>query len=137
MQTELAKQFHALWKSSISPPDVFAFLEQQSNSDTSDKLAVILTDQQHRWKTDTPLKVEEYFIRFPELGRDSEVVLYLLAGEIEARATSGSRPSDDWFASRVKEIGDVLRMTNSKVPGDIDSLLTPSFSPCPLGQFFR
>ena len=38
MPTEMAKQFRALWESSNSPPDLFAFLEQHSGSDASDKI---------------------------------------------------------------------------------------------------
>jgi hypothetical protein len=47
MPQDLAKQFGALWESSDSPPDLFAFLEQHSGSDATDKLAVLLQDQQH------------------------------------------------------------------------------------------
>jgi hypothetical protein len=85
MPHNLAKLFEALWASSDSPPDLFAFLEQHNGSDAADKLAVLLQDQQHRWKTDQPLRVEEYLARLPELASDPDIKLQLAVGEFQAR----------------------------------------------------
>ena len=43
-ESGLAQQYVALWESSDSPPDVFAFLEQHSGSDATEKFAVLLQD---------------------------------------------------------------------------------------------
>ena len=51
MDVALANQYEALYESSDSPPDVFAFLEQHPAASVQDKLAVVLSDQQRRWKT--------------------------------------------------------------------------------------
>ncbi len=65
--SSIVQQFNALWESSDSPPDVFAFLEQHNGSANDDVLAVLRTDQNHRWKTDAPFKVEDYLERLPDL----------------------------------------------------------------------
>ena len=85
MPTEMAKQFGALWESSDSPPDLFAFLDQHNGSDAADKLAVLLRDQQHRWKAEDPLKVEEYLAGLPDLASDLDIKLQLAVGEFQAR----------------------------------------------------
>lgn len=46
MPPTVTEQFAALWESGGSPPDVFAFLEQYGDADSSQKLAVIRLDQQ-------------------------------------------------------------------------------------------
>ena len=95
MPQDLAKQFGALWESSDSPPDIFAFLEQHNGSDATDKLAVLLQDQQHRWKTDQPLKVEDYLARLPELASDPDIKLQLAVGEFQARQNGDTSPNID------------------------------------------
>ena len=72
MQLEVAKQFEALWESSDSPPDVFAFLQQHDRSEASDILAILLQDQRRRWQTPQPLRVEDYLARFPSLAIDPD-----------------------------------------------------------------
>ncbi len=88
MQTEMGKQFGALWETSDSPPGLLAFLEQHNGSDAADKLAVLLQDQQHRWQTDNPLKVEQYFASLPDLANDPDMKLQLAVGEFQARQDS-------------------------------------------------
>ena len=77
---ELADQYAALWESSDSPPDVFAYLEQQSEASIQEKLAVLLQDQRRRWKTDQPLKVEDYLAQLSGLGSDQDIKLQLAVG---------------------------------------------------------
>lgn len=53
-------------------------------SDAPEKLAILLADQQHRWKTDIPLKVD-YLSKLPELANDPGCKLELAVGEFQAR----------------------------------------------------
>ena len=118
MPTELANQYGALWGSSGSPPDLFAFLEQHNGSDATDKLAVLLTDQQHRWKTDQPLKVEDYLARLPDLAGDADCRFQLAVGEFQARQNGDTSPSIDEFTSRFSDLGDSLRSKLSELVSD-------------------
>ncbi|MCH7685359.1 MAG: serine/threonine-protein kinase, partial [Planctomycetes bacterium] len=104
----MAKQFEALWESSNSPPDVFAFLEQHNGSDATDILAILLTDQQHRWQTDSPFKVEDYLNRLPDIASDPDCKLQLAVGEFQARQNGDTSPSIDEFTSRFADISDIL-----------------------------
>ncbi len=90
MQPEVAKQFEALWESSKTPPDVFAFVQQHNGLDASDILAILLQDQRHRWQTDQPLKVEDYLAHFADLADDADCKLNLAAGEFQARQNGES-----------------------------------------------
>ena len=105
----LADQFRALWESSNSPPDVFAFLEQNAGSEPSQQVAVLLLDQQHRWKTPLPLPVERYLGRLPNLASDPQFKLQLAVGEFQARQNGDSSPSLDEFLTRFSDISDTLR----------------------------
>ena len=107
MPQDLARQFEALWESSDSPPDLFAFLEQHNGSDSSNILAVLLTDQRHRWQTDSPLMVEEYLSKFPNIANDPGIKLQLAVGEFQARQNGDTSPSIDEFTSRFSDLGEV------------------------------
>jgi hypothetical protein len=109
MAPDLARQFEALWESSDAPPDVFAFLGRHDGSDTDTRLAVLLADQNHRWKTDAPLKVEDYIQRIPELASDPDIKLQLAVGEFQARQNGDSSPRIDEFTTRFADISDTFR----------------------------
>jgi hypothetical protein len=118
MPQELAKQFGALWESSDSPPDVFAFLEQHNGSDSTGILAILLTDQHHRWQTDTPLKVEDYLSRLPDIASDPDCKSQLAVGEFQARQNGDTSPSIDEFTSRFSDLGDALKSKLSELSSD-------------------
>jgi eukaryotic-like serine/threonine-protein kinase len=122
MPTELAQQFNALWESNDSPPDPFAFLEQHNGSGSAHQLAVLLQDQQCRWQTDAPLKVEEYLARLPGLASDSDCKLQLVVGEFRARQNGETSPNIDEFTSRFAELGNSLRSKLSELASDGESL---------------
>ena len=94
MLTKFVQQFEALWESSDSPSDVFSFLQQHNGSSVDDAMAVLLADQKHRWKTDSPLKVEDYLQGLPELGSNADALpdikLQLAVGEFQARQAAGN-----------------------------------------------
>ena len=83
-RVELLQQFERLWDSVASPPDLFEFV-RSSRADSDQILPLLLIDQQRRWLTDQPLKVEDYLAEFPELSADEEVVLQLTANEFHSR----------------------------------------------------
>ncbi len=124
MSSELADQFQSLWNANNSLPDVFAFLEQHTNADPQDKLAILQVDQQHRWKTDQLLTVEDYLARLPDLAADSDCKLELAVGEFLARQNGKSSPSIEEFLSRFSDISDTLRkkLSDSDTSGEEPSL---------------
>ena len=114
MPQELAIQFEALWESSDSPPDVFAFLEQHNGSDATDILAILQTDQQHRWQTDSPFNVEDYLSRIPDIASDPDFKLQLAVGEFQARQNGDTSPNIDEFTSRFYDLGDALKRKSDR-----------------------
>src|SRR5436309_192984 len=100
MLVELANEFAVLWESSDSPPDVFAFLQQHSDASSPDKQSVLLYDQQRRWHTARPLKVEDYLAHLPNLTADPDLKLQLAVGEFQARQNGDTNPNIDEFTSR-------------------------------------
>ncbi|MDA0285200.1 MAG: serine/threonine-protein kinase, partial [Planctomycetota bacterium] len=113
--TSLHQQFEALWESSDSPPDVFSFFQQHNGAADEDVLAVLLADQNLRWITDQPLKVEEYLARLPELADDPDIKLQLAVGEFQARQAAETEPNIDEYTSRFGDISDQLRSRLSEL----------------------
>ena len=118
MRSHLVNEYEALWESHGSLPDVFGFLQQHAECDWEAKLAVLCCDQQHRWKTAHPLKVEEYLARLPELAADSNSKIELAVGEFHARQNESSSLSIEEFLSRFADISDTLRQRLSKSAKD-------------------
>jgi formylglycine-generating enzyme required for sulfatase activity len=112
---DLAQQFEELWRSCSTPPDVFAFLEEHDGFDSSETLVVLLLDQQKRWQTDQPLRVEEYLSRLPRLRSDSDLKLQLAIGEFQARRQCEALPDIEEFTSRFADIRDSLRIRLSEI----------------------
>jgi eukaryotic-like serine/threonine-protein kinase len=104
MDTGVAKAFDSLWQSSPSPPDVFAFLKENASAEISEKLAVLASDQERRWKTGKPLSVEDYLAQLSDLGDYSAVKLRLALGEYQARQNSSSPLELDEFISRFGDV---------------------------------
>ena len=118
MRAELTEQFEALWDSGDSPPDLVSFLGQHGASAGDDVVAVVLLDQQRRWKTDSPLKVEDYLSFVPSLAGQADIHLRLAVGEFEARQGSGTVPNIHEFTERFGEISDSLRSRLSELTGE-------------------
>ena len=76
--------------------------------DTDLLLHVLLRDQQLRWATDDPLRVEDYLRRLPVLDRHRDVKLRLACGEFVARQKCESQPDLKEFTSRFSDIRDTL-----------------------------
>ncbi len=108
-------EFERLWVTGNEPPDVFAFLRKYPDLKASQRLAVLLADQQQRWKTDAPLKVEDYFAELPDLAIDPQVKLELAIGEFRARQDTDTSLSSDELSSRFPEISDRLQQSLAKL----------------------
>ena len=76
----LVRQFEQLWNSASAPPDVLSFLKQQHTADSDELLAVLRADQQRRWLTGRPLRVEDYLAGLPELPGNVDWQLHLAIG---------------------------------------------------------
>ena len=115
MEAGLISKFEPLWDSGDGPPDVFAFLSKHADSKPSEVIAVLLHDQQHRWQTDAPLKVEDYLARLPDLASDPDCKLQLAVGEFQNRLNGDTSPSIGEFTSRFSDISDHLRSRLSEL----------------------
>ena len=94
MPSQLQAEFEKLWGTG-SPPDVIKFLSSRKESSSEEFAAVIRLDQQHRWRTASPLKVELYLAAFPQLKANDDLVLELTAGEFLARLQNDQLPPID------------------------------------------
>ncbi|MEZ6127570.1 MAG: protein kinase [Planctomycetaceae bacterium] len=103
------EEFQSLWKNGNEPPDIVAFLTQRQLKDVADWLAVLRTDQDYRWKTSEPLRVEDYLIRLPQLPQGVDWKLQLAIGEFEARRETTRPLSEAEISSRFPELTDTLR----------------------------
>ncbi|TWU48847.1 Serine/threonine-protein kinase PknB [Rubripirellula tenax] len=109
MLPEVARQLEALWDQGEDPPPIFELLRPYRDSDPTQLVAVLLQDQKHRWKTDRPLRVEEYLAEFPGVANDPKCKLQLAVGEFDATRSDGALPRIQDFVSRFPEIRDPLR----------------------------
>jgi len=115
MNLDLGQQLEALWESGDSPPDVFSFLHQHNGTAGDEVLAVLLIDQNRRWKTEAPHKVEDYLERLPQLGDDNDVKLQLAVGEYQARQAADTKPNIDEYTARFGDISDQLQSKLSEL----------------------
>jgi len=88
---QLARRFSELWENSISSPDVFAFLSSHPNVPDTDRLGVLLVDQQRRWQRGQALPLRIYLSAFPDIAAHGEMVRALVDGERRERWRSSGR----------------------------------------------
>jgi len=108
MKAKLTEEWESLWDSGDLPPDLVSFVEQHAASAEDDLVAVVLLDQKRRWKTDSPLKVEDYLSVIPGLADHADSQLQLAVGEFQARQESDTVPNIREFTERFGEIRDLL-----------------------------
>ena len=109
MPTWAESEFEGQWKSADSPPDVFAFLTANALTDAEQQLPILLLDQRYRWRTASPLKVEEYLNRLPEFSEYTGAKLQLVLSEYELRHSHAQVPSMQEFIDRFSDLADTLR----------------------------
>ncbi len=105
----LVREFEQLWNSDASQPDVFAFVRQHCVTQADQLLTIVLADQQRRWLTDKPLKVEDYLAGLPDLATHTEMVLELTTHEFQCRRSGETWPSIDEYVSRFPAQSDRLQ----------------------------
>ena len=108
----IVQQFEQLWNSTATEPDIFAFLSQQKIADTDQWLSILQVDQQRRWRTETPLRVEDYLAKLsglPSLPAGIDWKLQLAIGEFQARKDSRKPLSFEEISSRFPDLTDTLK----------------------------
>ncbi len=120
---ELVRQYEQLWNSGEPSPDVFAFLQQHGLADAGQVLAVLVCDQQRRWRTANALLVEDYLARLPDLPRNIDWKLQLAIGEFQARRETDRPLSQHEISSRFADISDTLRDRLKELTPDAAGLL--------------
>lgn len=115
MESNLTQQFESLWDLATEVPDVFEFLNRQTDLPSDERLKIISIDQRRRWQTDTPLSAEEYLARCPEVFDDADSKVRLVVSEFEIRQSIGESLSVDEFETRFPEIRDSLSTSLAKL----------------------
>jgi serine/threonine protein kinase len=105
----IVQQFEQLWDSTTTAPDIFAFLSQQKIAHADQWLSILQVDQQRRWKTETPLHVEDYLAGLPALPAGIDWKLQLAIGEFQARKDSRKPLSFEEISSRFPDLTDTLK----------------------------
>jgi serine/threonine protein kinase/formylglycine-generating enzyme required for sulfatase activity len=109
VEKNLPDRFAALWETSDSPPDVFAFLEEHAEASVRERGNVLLVDQFFRWRSRVELPLEKYFQTCRDIGSDANVKLKLIVEEYQYFERHSERPQLETFVARFPEIRDRLR----------------------------
>ena len=109
MALNVIRQFEQLWESQSASPDVFAFVNGQGRIEADQLLALLTCDQERRWRTEHPLRVEDYLSGLTELSDGIDWKLELAIGEFLARQKTNRPLSDHEISSRFSDFGDTLR----------------------------
>ena len=126
MSADLLSTFEQHWKDCLSPPDVFSFLRQHTACDSVQILAVILSDQQRRWLTDKPLRVEDYLAGIPDLPGDFDWNLQLAIGEFQARRETACPLNIHEISLRFPDLSDTLQDLLRELASGDQAPATPS-----------
>ncbi len=105
----LETSYRALWSSSESPPDIVRFLNEHQLAEPQQFLAVLRIDQEYRWLSERPLRVEDYLLALPDLPAGIDWKLQLAIGEFAARRDTGRPISEAEISSRFPDLSDTLR----------------------------
>ncbi len=106
---ELAKRLLTAWESGDTVPDPASFLIGCEGCSPDEILELCLIDQSFRWRSDKPLRVEEYLGFHPALAEHPEHVFELLYGEVRARHQLGQPLSAEEIETRFPEHAKRLR----------------------------
>jgi serine/threonine protein kinase len=90
----LTVQFAKLWETSLSTPDVFAFLASYPDVVISERLKVLLLDQHLRRQRRQLLPLRLYLSAFPEIAASGEMVRALVDHDRQERRRSTGRPDE-------------------------------------------
>lgn len=136
MTTSIEQLYRQTWEVG-SRPDVFAFLRQHDVVEPSTVLAILRQDQELRWRTESPLRVEDYLEGLPEFDSVPEWKVELAVGEFESLQKTDPKLSIDEFTSRFTDVSDSIRKrlessadipTETLQPDETNSIELPAFA---------
>jgi serine/threonine protein kinase len=146
---ELINRFEETWKDH-GDADVDAFLKMFPPTDPMRFLALqelVKSDLEHRWQCGRGGVVEDYLRRFPELGRDGDVLARLLYEEYMARLKNGDKPNVSHYQARFPQHYEELkrRLEDTPVGTEKNTAWTPGAplpppkegAPLPVGGGYR
>ncbi|MGF1583402.1 MAG: tetratricopeptide repeat protein [Gemmataceae bacterium] len=85
----------------------------------------LLGDQKHQFQNGSPVRVEDYLSKHPELGDDPDAMLDLLYQEFVLRERMGETPDVDEYVERFPELATEInlqfRIDDAFADGDFDS----------------
>jgi tetratricopeptide (TPR) repeat protein/tRNA A-37 threonylcarbamoyl transferase component Bud32 len=90
-------------------PDLREFLKKIGALETSQLIAVLLIDQEERWRRGDQVPVEDYLRRFPDLAEDETYGLGLVQNEILLRQHAGENPHLEEYSERFPQFAAALR----------------------------
>ncbi len=82
-------EYSRLWEPGAPVPDVFAFLAGRPEIPLTDRLDVLLVNQNLRWLRNQPLPLRVYLSAFPDIAERGEMIRALVNGE---RRRGAGRP---------------------------------------------
>jgi tetratricopeptide (TPR) repeat protein len=92
---------------------------------TTAGLAVLLHDQQRRWRAGERTRVEDYVARHPHLATDTHCILQLVVGEFLLRQECGETPSINEYQERFPGHAEALRRDLDRLANLASEALAP------------
>ena len=116
----LRDRFAAAWEN-VTGPD--AVVELDDFLPTADPMRAIVLrsliplDLDSRWKRGHPARLEQYIVRYPELGSPADVPVSIVVAEYVARQQYGDRPTIDDYAERFPHaVAELRRLQAERTP---------------------
>jgi tRNA A-37 threonylcarbamoyl transferase component Bud32 len=118
----VVEEYRNLWRSSETAPELFSYLARIGSCTSADILMILRIDQQYRWRTGSPLHVEDYLEKLPALPIGIDWRRELLKGELLAQNAIPQTPDRDEYSSHYPDPGSTLYPAegDAKV-ADVDS----------------
>lgn len=106
---QLAAELLAAWEAGQSTPSLDRFFPASGALLPEELVELCLIDQAFRWRTDGPLRVEDYLARYPQIAQDQELLLELAYGEMRARQQLGAPVRPEELEARFPALATRLR----------------------------
>lgn len=81
----LCESLKRRWNAGRTPPDIFALVLSYPRTPSHHVISLITLDQNFRWQSAKPIRVEEYLEKLPFLKHSKQQSVELILGEIDAR----------------------------------------------------
>ncbi len=116
-----AEIFSNLWEQGSPPPDIFRYLSELEEFPTTDCADVCLIDIKLRKKFGILIPVEEYLEKHPKFLKDEQLVVNLVAADLQARGRPTSMAEIELYISQSPRLRERLG------PGVPNHQLRPEF----------